>query len=101
MCKWISYKNGGTLGEQGLQGGVIVFDEELADHCRLTVEKMSDGSYIRICDIYAVSFRFSFFTDEVKALESCEELKKDMAEWIYLHPNGVGEIGWSVFFEEC
>ena len=101
MFEWIAYKNSDTLGKQGSQGGIIVFDEELPNHCRLTIEKMSDGSYIRICDIYADSFRFSFFTDEVQALQSCKELKKDMADWIHSHPNGVCQIGWSVFFEEC
>ena len=101
MLEWIAYKNSTTLGKQGSQGGIIVFDEELPNNCRLTIEKISDELYIRICDIYADMFRFSFFTDESKALESCRELKKDMAEWIILNPDGVGQIGWSVFFEEC
>ena len=101
MLEWIAYKNNETLGKRGSQDGIIIFDEELPNNCRLTIEKMNDGSYIRICDIYADSFRFSFFSDESEALKSSEELKKEIAEWIHLYPNGVSQIGWSVFFEEC
>ena len=76
MLEWIAYKNNETLGKRGSQDGIIIFDEELPNNCRLTIEKMNDGSYIRICDIYADSFRFSFFSDEYEALKSSEELKK-------------------------
>ena len=101
MSEWIPYEKNETLGKQGSQGGIIVFDEEFPCHCRLTIEKMSDESYVRICHIYADGFRFSFFTDKDKALKSCRELKEDMADWILSHSDGVCQIGWSVFFGEC
>ena len=40
MHDWIAYSNGETLGLEGTQGGTIVFDDELPNYCRLTVEKM-------------------------------------------------------------
>ena len=101
MYEWIAYSNGKTLGLQGSQGGTVIFDDELPNYCRLTIEKMSDDFYIRICDIYTDSFRFSFFTSEIAAVESCKELKVEMLDWILTHPEGVSNIGWSVFFEEC
>ena len=101
MHKWIAYSDGKTLGLKGSQGGIIVFDYELPNYCRLTVEKMSDDFYIRICDIYTDSFRFSFFSSETDAVKSCQELKDDMLDWILSYPEGVDSIGWSVFFEEC
>lgn len=101
MHKWIAYSDGKTLGLQGTQGGTIIFDDEIPNHCRLTIEKKSDDFYIRICDIYTDSFRFSFFSSEAAAVKSCQELKDDMLDLILTHPEGVSSIGWSVFFEEC
>lgn len=101
MKQWLPYKNSKTIGEIGSQGGVIVFDEEYADICRLTVEKFGDDSCIRICDIYNSSWRFRFFSSEESAINSCIELEPEMAKFIEKHPEGISDIGWSVFFEEC
>ena len=77
--KWNVLDEGKTIGELGLEGGVILFDEEYDGRICITLEK-TEEYYAITCGVYG-EFVHTVFADENDHMMKYEAMKKELAEF--------------------
>ena len=78
--EWMPYKNGATIGSVGSENGIILSDEELADTCRVTLERCSQYHVITCC-VYDAMMHTAFCGPD-GAGETYERMKDELARFI-------------------
>lgn len=83
--RWIETDEGSTIGEGGVDGGIIVKDLEGPD-ARITLEKNSAlGPYSITCALYG-NMVHSFSVEGNSPEETFERVKKDLEKIIAIWP---------------
>ncbi len=77
---WYDAENGATIGEKGSENGIIIYDEEYDEVCRITLEKC-ERYYAVTCGVYGAMVHTAFFYEE-NSLVQYEAMKKDLQEFI-------------------
>ncbi len=84
---WNLFDNGGTSGQQGLENGAILRDEENPLGVRITLElDTATAPFAITCGIYGWMFHTRFFSVESEALGQFEAMKNSLSEILTMMP---------------
>lgn len=86
MSDWCLFDDGGSIGQRGSEGGVILRDEEHPHGSRITLERSSDTAYSITCGVYGWMVHTRFFSDQATAQQALEEMKPALADILDLIP---------------
>ncbi len=79
---WNPYDSGTTVNQVGVDGGLILFDEEMVG-ARITLEKDSIIAPFSItCGVYGLMVHTTYASNENSALEKYEEMKGDIKRFM-------------------
>lgn len=62
---WNKVKKGANIGKQGSENGIIIYDEEYQNSCRLTLEKC-EKYYAVTCSVYERMVHTAFGKEELQ-----------------------------------
>lgn len=86
MSDWYSFKDGGSIGQIGSEGGRILGDEEHSDGARVTLEHVRKNRFTITCGIYGWMVHTRFFDSETAALIGFDETKVELSKILALIP---------------
>ena len=77
--EWSPMEDGGTLGEQGPDGGVVIRDEEYSGGARITLARGDGGGSSITCGVYGLFVHTRFFAKEGVGEREFELMKPPLA----------------------
>lgn len=80
MKKWLPYQGGSAVGEIGSEDGMILYDEEFDDACRITMERCQ-RYYAITCGVYG-SMVHTVFRGANEVKETYEAMKRELGDFI-------------------
>jgi hypothetical protein len=84
--RWYPFDCGLTVGQRGSEEGTIVIDEENVDGARITLERNGHTPFSITCGIYGWMVHTHFFSDEVSARNTLEEMKESLDGIVQMIP---------------
>jgi hypothetical protein len=85
---WHAFGQGQSLGTQGSEGGVIVWDEEHERGARITLERGGQTAPWSItCGIYGCFLHTAFAASEVEARDKYSAMKRDLVAILEENPS--------------
>ena len=86
MAEWYPFDGGQTVGQLGLEGGIILRDEEHMDGARITLERGGRAPFSITCGVYGWMVHTRFFSDESEARTEFESMKVALARILDIIP---------------
>lgn len=84
---WYLFDEGQSIGQQGMEGGIILLDEEHSGGARITLEEGGFRPFSITCGIYGWMVHTCFFSSHEMARQQYELMKVDLANLLDLIPN--------------
>lgn len=76
---WVPYDDGGSIGEAGSDGGVIVRDEEYRGAARITLERGGFAAFSITCGVYGWMVHSRYFAALPEAEREYDAMRPALA----------------------
>jgi len=88
IATWLPYDEGRTIGTVGVEGGIVLIDEQYDGFSRITLEKDAHGvPFTIVCGVYGWFLHTVYAGVEEKARATYEDMKKGLAHIVDVIPS--------------
>lgn len=98
MKRWGAFKNGITIGNVGIENGIILWDEEFDEGCRITLEQCK-GYCAITCGVYGAMVH-TVFCEEKYSQNLYEVMKKELGRFMKMRTTMDEETEFYAYFCE-
>jgi hypothetical protein len=95
---WKPFQNGATVTQSGSENGTILYDEDLPEGARITLEEGGSTPFSITCGIYGLMAHTVFASSKKEALDKYKSMKQDIESFMLRKTSERENSDWCSWF---